>query len=63
VFGLTASAEAYVDPGAGSMFMQLVFGGIVTGVVFLRSKWSRVRQWFQRSPPPPPDKPQQYREW
>ena len=42
--------EAYVDPGAGSMLTQLVIGGILGGLVFLRSGWERIRGWFQRRP-------------
>ena len=41
-------AEAYVDPGAGSMLMQFLLGGLMAGLVLLRSSWVRVRDWFQR---------------
>ena len=41
-------AEAYVDPGAGSMLLQLVLGGVMAGLVFMRSGLRRVRHWFRR---------------
>jgi hypothetical protein len=53
---LAGPAEAYVDPGAGSMLMQLLLGGVMAGLVLLRSSWERVRGWFQRRPAAPPDK-------
>ena len=49
-------AEAYVDPGAGSMLMQLLLGGVMAGLVLLRSSWARVRDWFQRRLTSSPDK-------
>jgi hypothetical protein len=49
-------AEAYVDPGAGSMLMQLLLGGVMAGLVLLRSSWVRMREWFQRRLTSSPDK-------
>ena len=46
VFVLERPVEAYVDPGAGSMLTQLVVGGILGGLVLLRSGWHRIRAWF-----------------
>ncbi len=47
--------EAYVDPGSGSMLMQLVLGGIFGALVMLRSGWQRIRAWFGRRPDVPHD--------
>jgi hypothetical protein len=47
------SVEAYVDPGSGSMLMQLVLGGIFGALVMLRSGWQRIREWFGRRPDAP----------
>jgi hypothetical protein len=43
-------AHAYIDPGSGGMLMQLLIGGILGGLVMLRSGWQRVRSWFHRGP-------------
>jgi uncharacterized membrane protein YphA (DoxX/SURF4 family) len=43
--------DAYVDPGAGSMLTQLLIGGVLAAVVFIRSSWQRIRGLFQRRPP------------
>jgi hypothetical protein len=42
------NAEAYVDPGNGSMLVQLVIGVIMAIVVVLRSGWQRIRAWVRR---------------
>jgi hypothetical protein len=42
------SAEAYVDPGSGSMLVQLVIGVLMAAVVILRSGWQRIRSWIGR---------------
>lgn len=45
---LERPAEAYVDPGAGGMLTQLLIGGVIAGLVLLRSGWQRVKGRFQR---------------
>ena len=37
-------AFAYLDPGSGSMFLQLLLGGIAGAAVFLRMLWQRLRR-------------------
>lgn len=37
---------AYLDPGSGSMALQLVIAGLLSGAFFLKSSWVRVRSWF-----------------
>ena len=41
VFGFESSAWAYLDPGTGSMVLQLLLGGIAGVVVILKLYWSR----------------------
>lgn len=41
-------AEAYLDPGSGSMLLQVVLGGIAAAGVALRIVWTRVRDAFQK---------------
>ena len=33
---------AYIDPGSGSMILQMVLGGIAAALVFLKVFWNRV---------------------
>jgi len=40
-----ASASAYVDPGTGSMIVQVVIAALVGGAVFLGAFW---RKLFRR---------------
>lgn len=37
-----ARAEAYLDPGSGSMIIQLVLGGVAGLVVILKLYWRRL---------------------
>ena len=41
VFGFEDSALAYLDPGTGSMVLQLLLGGIAGAVVILKLYWRR----------------------
>ncbi|MDR4459142.1 MAG: hypothetical protein MRJ67_01235 [Nitrospirales bacterium] len=41
VFGFENSAQAYLDPGTGSMVLQLLLGGIAGAVVILKLYWRR----------------------
>ena len=42
ILGWTAPAHAYVDPGSGSMFVQLVLGGVAGIAVAIRIYWRRL---------------------
>jgi hypothetical protein len=37
---------AYVDPGSGSMLLQLLLGGVAGVAVAARMYWHRVRSFF-----------------
>jgi hypothetical protein len=39
---LMAPAHAYLDPGSGSMLMQLILGGVAGAVVLLRMYWRKL---------------------
>jgi hypothetical protein len=41
VIGWANSAWAYLDPGTGSMILQLLLGGIAGAVVILKLYWRR----------------------
>ena len=44
--------SAYLDPGSGSMLIQLLLGGIGGAVLMLRLSWRRVRDRFNPAPDP-----------
>ena len=51
------SMMAYIDPTAGGMALQLIFGGIAAFFVFF---WTRIKAFFAKKapvPPPPPPTP------
>jgi hypothetical protein len=41
-----ARAEAYLDPGSGSMLIQLVLGGVAGLLVILKLYWRRLLALF-----------------
>jgi len=43
---LSQSAHAYLDPGTGSMLLQLVLGGVAGAAVVVRLYWARVKGFF-----------------
>lgn len=50
VFGLelTNPALAYLDPGTGSMMLQLLLGGIAGALVIGKLYWQRVKDFFRK---------------
>jgi len=42
VFLLASPAHAYLDPGSGSMLLQLLLGGVAGAVVVLKLYWQRL---------------------
>ncbi len=51
VFGFENSALAYLDPGTGSMVLQLLLGGIAGAVVILKLYWRRFVGLFRGNAP------------
>jgi hypothetical protein len=45
----SAPAYAYIDPGTGSMVLQLLLGGIAGAAVMGRMYWSRLKARFRRN--------------
>jgi len=41
-------AYAYLDPGSGSMLLQLLLGGVTGVVVLFKLYWQRVKGLFNR---------------
>jgi len=48
LLGMPAAAYAYVDPGAGSMFLQLLLGGSAGLLVVFRIFRERIYRFFGR---------------
>lgn len=43
VLVLEQSAYAYIDPGSGSMLLQIILGGIAGAIVAVKLFWHRMR--------------------
>ena len=54
LLGLPASAQAYIDPSAGSLLLQLILGGVAGLMVALRLSWKRLTGLFGRGRTPGP---------
>lgn len=48
---MPAAAWAYVDPSAGSIFLQLLLGGVAGLLVALKLTYRRILVWLGRRPP------------
>ncbi len=54
VLSIHAPAHAYLDPGTGSMLLQLLLGGVAGVLVVGKLYWHRVQAFFGRGPAPSP---------
>ena len=41
---------AYIDPGTGSLVLQMIAGGVAAAAVTAKLYWSRVKRVFRRQP-------------
>jgi len=41
-------ALAYIDPGAASILLQVLIGGVAGGLVFLKLYWQRIKTMFTK---------------
>jgi hypothetical protein len=46
VLSSEAPVDAYLDPGSGSMLIQLLLGGVAGGAIILKLGWQRLRGLF-----------------
>ena len=46
--GFVGSAHAYLDPGSGSMLLQVILGGIAAVGVALKLAWHKIVIFFGR---------------
>ena len=40
-------AQAYLDPGTGSMILQMVIGGVLVAGYTIKTYWRRIRNFFR----------------
>ena len=50
--GITPPAYAYLDPGTGSMLVQMLLGGVAGALVVGKLYWHRIKAFFGRGPAP-----------
>ena len=50
VLAAEAPAEAYLDPGAGSMLLQVLLGGTAAAGVLVKVFWHSLTMLFRRRP-------------
>jgi hypothetical protein len=46
LISLTSQAHAYLDPGTGSMMLQIVIASVVGALFSLKIFWSRIKNFF-----------------
>ncbi len=52
VLRVDTPAHAYLDPGTGSMLLQLLLGGVAGALVVGKLYWHRVKAFFRPGPTP-----------
>ncbi|HEY3452055.1 MAG TPA: hypothetical protein VGK67_37190 [Myxococcales bacterium] len=45
-FVLCGTAHAYIDPGAGSLALQMALAAVFACLFFVRASWAKVRTFF-----------------
>ncbi|MBX7147979.1 hypothetical protein K1X76_02740 [bacterium] len=43
------NAHAYLDPGTGSMIVQVVVGGFLAALYTVKAYWHKIKKFFKRS--------------
>lgn len=51
LFSPIFTPPAYLDPGSGSIIIQLAIAALLGAGVFLRSQWSRIKKLFGKGNP------------
>jgi hypothetical protein len=49
VLAAEARVDAYLDPGSGSMLVQLLLGGVAGAAVIMKLGWERFKDMFRSS--------------
>lgn len=45
---MPTNAYAYIDPSTGSMIIQVVSAAALSGIVFFKIYWNKVKEWLKR---------------
>ena len=45
----TAKADAYIDPGSGSFFVQMLLAGLLGAGMAIKAYWHRIKAFFSGS--------------
>jgi hypothetical protein len=51
VLAAETRVDAYLDPGSGSMLIQLLLGGVAGAAVIMKLGWARFKDMFRSSSP------------
>lgn len=54
--GSSSPAWAYLDPGTGSMILQLLIASIAGALVVIKMYWYKLKKFFSREKSPVKDK-------
>jgi len=46
-FTFSLNAFAYLDPGSGSMILQMIIGGIVGAALAIKTYWFKIKEIFK----------------
>jgi len=52
------SGKAYLDPGSGSVLIQLLIAGLLGAAFILKASWSKIKAFLSRSKTPKDEKPE-----
>jgi len=50
------SGRAYLDPGSGSVLIQLLIAGLLGAAFIIKAFWSKIKAFFTRSKAPKEEK-------
>lgn len=50
----TSEAAAYIDPGSGSFFVQMLLAGLLGAGMAIKAYWHRIKAFFGGSKSTPP---------
>lgn len=50
------SGRAYLDPGSGSVLIQLLIAGLLGAAFIIKAYWKKIRAFFNRSKTPADEK-------
>jgi hypothetical protein len=52
------SGKAYLDPGSGSVLIQLLIAGLLGAAFIVKASWSKIKAFFSRSKTSKDEKPE-----